>query len=94
MDGNQGDGVGWPREAERLGSVRAGSGGSSAGRGEADHACPTCLNWTAFWAFAQGLGLSSKYLWHDLLPVADLPEVLRKALRQGLPLLLRHKLWA
>jgi hypothetical protein len=50
------------------------------------------LGRSAFRAFAQRLGLSPKYLRHDLLPVADLPEVLREALRQGLPLQEAHRL--
>ncbi|AEV15170.1 hypothetical protein TCCBUS3UF1_1200 [Thermus sp. CCB_US3_UF1] len=46
----------------------------------------------AFRTFAQGLGLKPKYLRHDLLPVAFLPEPLREALRAGLPLWHAHRL--
>ncbi|MDW8092029.1 MAG: DNA methyltransferase [Meiothermus sp.] len=50
------------------------------------------LDRRTFQAFAQELGLNPKYLRHDLLAAADLPEVLREALRQGLPLREAHRL--
>ncbi|MGC8967639.1 MAG: DNA methyltransferase [Thermus sp.] len=45
-----------------------------------------------FRAFARELGLKEKYLRHDLLPVAFLPEPLRWALQEGLPLRQAHRL--
>ncbi|GEM83691.1 MAG: hypothetical protein KatS3mg074_110 [Meiothermus sp.] len=45
-----------------------------------------------FHVFAARMGLKEKYLRHDLLPVAFLPEPLLEALQRGLPLREAHRL--
>ncbi|GIW24152.1 DNA methyltransferase [Meiothermus sp.] len=51
------------------------------------------LDRKAFGSFAEALRLDPKYLRYDLLPITKLPEVLREALRQGLPLREAHRLY-
>lgn len=69
--------------------------GRALGLGEGERAVAEgllALPKEAFAAFAQEVGLKPKYLRHDLLPVAFLPEPLREALKEGLPLRHAHRL--
>lgn len=62
--------------------------------GEEQEVAKALLAWPKerFRAFAARVGLKAKYLRHDLLPIALLPEPLREALQKGLPLREAHRL--